>query len=412
MIPKADEVVDNWRPAQLPLSIFIVLIVAYTAIALNFDQPFVSYAFASAVVFLFVTHPRRRDWIGVAAAALGFSLCHIFFALEKSVPVISLSLYAGMLGRGALIVLAFRTVRAGRGEKPRLFKALLLSIGIVIFVLASLLALNFTIPARPRVLDAYLYFFDSSLGFQPSFLLGGFLAKCKPLADFAQTVYLGLPVAIALVCAGYLKRPSSWRPLAILASAGVLGYLLYWIFPAAGPIYIAGTNFPNSPRLFLGLGAAGPHPVTLNSRVPRNAIPSLHMAWALLLWFNCRPFSGTARSLALLYVVLTVMATLGTGEHYLIDLIVALPFAVAVQALWTPGHSIRLYAALAGAMSLTFLWLGALRYAAGFFMLSPFIPWVCVVGTILISLYLEWSISRTGGSRAALPEGLGKRCSA
>jgi hypothetical protein len=394
MISRTDEAAGYRHSARLPLSALIVVIVAYTAIALNFDQPFISYAFAGAVVFLFVAQPRRRDWIGVAVAALGLSLCHIFFALEKTVPAISLSLYAGMFGRGALIVLAWRTVWAGPSERPRLFKALLLSIGIVVFVLASLLALNFTIPARPRVLDAYLYFFDSSLGFQPSFLVGRFFAKWRPVAELGRTAYLGLPLAIALVCAGYLKRASSWRPLAILASAGVLGYLLYWIFPAAGPIYMAGANFPNSPGSFLALGAGGPHPVTLSSRVPRNAIPSLHMAWALLLWFNCRPFSGMARSVALLYVVLTVLATLGTGEHYLIDLIVALPFAVAVQALWIPGRPITRYAVLLSAMSMTFFWLGALRYDAGFFMLSPFIPWNCIVGTILISLYLErdtWS---------------------
>jgi hypothetical protein len=33
------------------LSVFILLVAAYTAIAPNFDQPFVSYGFASAVIF-------------------------------------------------------------------------------------------------------------------------------------------------------------------------------------------------------------------------------------------------------------------------------------------------------------------------------------------------------------------------
>ncbi len=62
------------------------------------------------------------------------------------------------------------------------------------------------------------------------------------------------------------------------------------------------------------------------------------------------------------YVALTVIDTLGTGEHYLADLAVALPFSVAVQALWTRTQGNMRYAVLAGGTSLTLIWLVALRY--------------------------------------------------
>jgi hypothetical protein len=39
------------------------------------------------------------------------------------------------------------------------------------------------------------------------------------------------------------------------------------------------------------------------------------------------------RSIALAFLVFTVLATLGTGEHYFVDLMVAFPFALMIQAI-------------------------------------------------------------------------------
>jgi hypothetical protein len=391
------------HPAQIPLSVFIVLAIACTTVAPNFDQPFINYAFASAIVFLFVAPLAIKEWLLTAIVALTLSLFHAFFRHGETLAAPSVSLYAGMLGRGGLVVLGWKTIWTNQ-DRPRLLRISLLPVGIVLFVLASLLALNLTAAGRPRVLDAYLYVFDGSLGFQPSFVLGQFLSRYRLLAEIARVVYLGLPVAIALVCAGFVgpdfaghgftksgladTRPP-WRPLAILASAGALGYLLYWVFPATGPLYVSGASFPNSPHPFATLGELSLQPIALAGRAPRNAMPSLHMAWALLLWFNCRTFSRAARGFALAYVVLTFLATLGTGEHYFIDLVVALPFSIAVQALWTPVPTSRRYAAVAGGTILMLMWLASLRYRTDFFLISRAIPWACVVASSAISLWLE-----------------------
>jgi hypothetical protein len=275
---------------------------------------------------------------------------------------------------------------------------LLIAAGIVVFVLASLVALNLTVSGRSRVLDLYLYTFDGSLGFQPSFLLGQLFRRYRPLAAVARASYFGLPVVLALVSSGYLRSTSPWRPLAILTSAGVFGYLLYWIFPAMGPLYLAGASFPNAQNSFATLAQMHPQPITVPIPAPRNAMPSLHMAWALLLWFGCRPFSRIARGFALGYVVLTVAATLGTGEHYLADLVVALPFAVAVQALWASSQGITRYTALAGGTSLTLTWLLALRYGSDIFLLAPAITWGCVIVSTAISLALERFLYSSLGS--------------
>jgi hypothetical protein len=377
------------HPAQIPSSVFLVLAVAYTAIAPNFDQPFINYAFASAVIFVWVARSQTRHWIVALIAAAGFSLCHAFFQHGTTIAAPSVSLYAGMLGRGGLVVLGWRTIWASPEESRRLLRISLLPVGIVLFVLASLVALNVTALVHSPVLDSYLYVFDGSLGFQPSFRLGQFFTAYKPVAELAQAAYLCLPLVIGLACAGSLKYGSPWRPLGVLASAGLLGYLLYFVFPATGPIYVFGTSFPGSPQAFATLEQMHPHAMLLPMRAPRNAMPSLHMAWALLVWFNCGRFSRAWRGLALAYVVLTVVATLGTGEHYLADLAVALPFSVAVQSLWMPVHAPTRNAVLAGGMGLTMLWLVALRYGTGIFLLSRAIPWGCVIASSLVSLMLE-----------------------
>lgn len=367
---------------------FLVLLVAYTAIALNFDQPFVSYAFASAIIFLFVAHAGPKAWIATVITAVSFSLCHKFFPQAHTVATSPVSLYAGMLGRGALLVLGWRAIWASPPERSGAFRILLLPVGIVSFVLASMIALNLIVLAHLRLLDLYLYVFDGSLGFQPSFALGRLFMRYKAVAAVEREIYSGLPLAIAAVSAGYL-RSSPWRPLGILASAGVLGYLLYFLFPAAGPLYIAGPTFPGSPHTFAALGQIHLHPLALPMPAPPNAIPSLHVAWVLLLWFNCRPFSRIARGFALAFVVLTAVATLGIGEHYFADLVVALPFAVAVQALWTKPPGSGRPVTLAAATGLTLLWLVALRFGANFFLVSPAVPWTCVALSTIISLLLE-----------------------
>ncbi|HEY2845078.1 MAG TPA: phosphatase PAP2 family protein, partial [Bryobacteraceae bacterium] len=62
------------------------------------------------------------------------------------------------------------------------------------------------------------------------------------------------------------------------------------------------------------------------------AIPSLHTAWGLLIFWRTRGSVLWIRAAAGLFLFLTLLATLGLGEHYLIDLIVAVPYAVSLRA--------------------------------------------------------------------------------
>jgi len=123
-------------------------------------------------------------------------------------------------------------------------------------------------------------------------------------------------------------------------AGGVLGYFPYLLFPAAGPIYIS-AGFPGASLSLSQLHSLALRTIPVNLTIPRNAMPSLHMACILLIRFNCKSFSRPVRMLTFIFVLTTIFDTLGTGEHYLIDLVVAFPFAVAVQALCTHGVPLR-----------------------------------------------------------------------
>jgi hypothetical protein len=190
-----------------------------------------------------------------------------------------------------------------------------------------------------------------------------------------RLLYAMLPVAVAIV---YLLLDSDHRKrfgFAMLL-AGVVAPLLYAICPAAGPLYVFGDAFPfHPPALKVALPFDAPG-------LTMNAVPSGHLAWALLLWWNSRPCQSGVRIAAGLFFVGTAVATLATGEHYLVDLVVAIPYAVAADSVigrrWI----------LAGACAAVVLsWSIALR--SGYMSVAPSLVAVpLAVATVLVPLIL------------------------
>jgi hypothetical protein len=83
---------------------------------------------------------------------------------------------------------------------------------------------------------------------------------------------------------------------------------------------------------------------------------------------------------------------MGTGEHYFVDLVVAFPFAVLIEAVCAFELPMRNGTRVAGfAMGLlaTLAWLEALRYAPRFFWHSPWIPWILCAVTVAVSILCE-----------------------
>jgi len=146
-------------------------------------------------------------------------------------------------------------------------------------------------------------------------------------------------------------------------------------------------------------------------------MPSLHFAWALLLWWNSRGLPAWVRALTGCCLSLMVLATLGSGEHYLVDLVVGTPFALAVQAACCHRHSAvhssafneymarrwqRVVLLLASATVL--LWLGLLRFSPALCQADATTSWLIVLATVTVSLVLEQVLARASrGSERAVP---------
>jgi hypothetical protein len=133
---------------------------------------------------------------------------------------------------------------------------------------------------------------------------------------------------------------------------------------------------------------------TIPLKGARNAIPSLHMAWVLLVWWNSKGLARWMRVVALVFVWFTVIATLGTGEHYFVDLVVAFPFALMVQALCMYRLPFRYGPRRVAFLFGTFVslaWMGLVSFAIPLFWISPVIPWTMVAATISLS---SWLIDR------------------
>jgi hypothetical protein len=298
------------------------------------------------------------------------------------------------IGLSSLAVLGMRAIGASKSNRRLLRYAFLPAI---VFVASDYMAstlLDFTEALHPKTFDLFLYSFDSSLHVQLSFFLGQMFALHGWLRIAGLLFYIALPLPLALVYAARLRLEieNAFPVMLAFLVTGPLGVLFYNMVPAAGPVHVFRQSFPWHPLLT----SQAMHLVMETIPLPgaRNAIPSLHMAWVLLLWWNSKGLARWIRVVALAFVGFTVMATLGTGEHYFVDLVVAFPFALMVQALCLYRLPFRYGPRRVGFLFGTFAslaWMGLVSFATPLFWISPVIPWTMIVATISLS---SWLIDR------------------
>src|SRR4029077_3328041 len=233
--------------------------------------------------------------------------------------------------------------------------------------------------------------FDCSLRVQFSFLMGQLFWTWLWVRFVCLVIYIALPLPLALVYAAQLRQRKEKAFAVMLAFlvTGPVGVLLYNMLPACGPAHIFGAAFPFHPPSITDVMHMNVVPVLLKGA--RNAIPSLHMAWVLLVWWNSKGLARWIRAIALVFVVLTFMATMGTGEHYFIDLVVAFPFSLMVQAMCSYAQPLssgaRRNAFLFGTF-VTLIWLALLSFTTKIFWISPILPWSIIVATVAPSVLL------------------------
>ncbi|MFN0316454.1 MAG: fused MFS/spermidine synthase, partial [Burkholderiales bacterium] len=266
--------------------------------------------------------------------------------------------------------------------------------------------LNFATALQPGTFDLSTFRTDASLGFQPSTLFALYGVVMPGFKALLVVVYHGLTAVFPFIYAMQLNSPRA--PAANFIKIWVVGilacYFTYFLYPVAGPIYAFGDKaFPAFlPALeFLQQG------VTIIAPAPRNAMPSMHFGWALLFWMNAGllPNPNHAkwlRAFAAVVVALTGLATLTLGEHYLVDLVVAVPFVIALQALCTdalPWSNVAKRNSVVIGFGVALAWMLGLRFGAHAFINIQGLTWVAIIITLAVSVGLYRPLARH--SRAA-----------
>jgi hypothetical protein len=364
------------------------------------------YSVFTTFLSITVLHLRIRHTFSEAGILALSTLVLIGVASRDGYFPPGISVTLTFLGIASLTILGIRTLWSSKSRRPVLswgFIASLLLIGLGCVVPP---ALRWTAIANPKAFDLYLYSFDGSLHFQPSFLMGMLYLKWPHFHWVSILFYMGIPIVCTAVYGEYLVRnkKESFSVLGAFLLSGPIGIVFYNFFPALGPVYLFKSDFPLHSLSTNELMHLRLEPIALFG-FP-NAMPSLHMTWALLgLWYS-RGAAWWVRLVAIVFLVFTVLSTLGTGEHYLVDLVVAFPFALMVYgifALSTPWlDPWRLRAILFGGAG-TFLWLALLRFVSRFFWVSPLIPWTLIVLTISATVLLHGHLLISWAGEETLP---------
>lgn len=362
----------------------------FLAVDSNAYHPFFSYAMGGIFAIHALTTPVARD---VARASLiGFLLLAVHGVLFD-IDTGHAHRIAGLLlyyqGIGSLACLAAGAWRSRSDpEGGQVLLLLMAGTTLPLFVIASRPLLVLSSTANPETLDLLAFAFDRSLGLDPGATAARFVLGSAIGRELALTIYAALPLMVAVAFAMQLRRHDR-RPDSLLAfmAIALIGFPIYFLYPVAGPVFAFGTLFPDHlPAL--------PAAVDVLPGAPRNGMPSLHFAWALALYFQARDAGFRARLGYGAFLWLTTLAILGLGEHYLIDLVVALPLVLLALACCAPLNNVHRRRASAAGLAMLTAWLTWLTWGATMFAGVGRAHWLPMALTL-------WLVLRLGGRLVA-----------
>lgn len=359
-------------------------------LSLTLRWPYFVWGLVGVAVVHAVVRPRWREL--ALAALLGVAL-FLAFDARGAAPRAGIARWisaAGLVGLGSAVVLGLGAARLAAAERRERLHLLLAATLPSIYALGTNSYIDLTGALHPATLDLHLFAFEWAFGDQPSFLVGRLFLHWPALALASMLAYFAMPVAIALVSARQLRfrEVPARHLLSSVVLAGLVGYPLYYLYPAAGPAHTFVGLFPTvAPEL------SGPLEPVILSRSFRNAMPSLHTAWALLVLWSVRGEPRWMRWGAAGMLALTVLATLGSGNHYLVDLVVALPFTLAVRGLASTVPWARRSPAVWVGATATLTWLLALHVAVPVLAWPPLAVAACSL-TAAVSVLLERDLAR------------------
>lgn len=301
--------------------------------------------YASLALTMVVLTWRQR--FIAAGAAIGIDLAFLLVRWAADAPVTE----GHSFGNGALWVILACAVVAVTRRTGRERVLLLKGVGLGLLLVAGRKTgdawLLITSKTRPAVLDQYVATADHALG-SPSWVVGRIVDAAGPAgAHVLDWVYVQLAVAAVVVALYQLRDVAAERRFPVhhlvrtFLVIGLLGPAIYMIYPVVGPVFVYGSGafgtggeewaianlWPHTPPPI-----APPHPVFYDDVTPRNCMPSLHTAWATVIFLHSRKGPRLLRYAGTFWLVATLGATLGFGYHYGIDLLAGVVFAVTIEA--------------------------------------------------------------------------------
>lgn len=207
-------------------------------------------------------------------------------------------------------------LKKGDERGDQLWLVLMSGFGLFLISKEVVEALRVLIPVK---YDQYMFCLDHSFG-DPSFHAGQFLLHHLWLAYSVEAGYLMLTTPLFLLAVAYfLTQPlaDAMNYVRVIALNFLLAIPLYAIFPVAGPKY-AFDSFPWVVPIVT-------HPHAVRFFAIPNGVPSVHTSTALLILYFARRWR-IGVLLGSLYLAAIVLSTMGMGEHYLVDLLTAIPY--------------------------------------------------------------------------------------
>jgi hypothetical protein len=393
----------------LAIALMLILIAGILHVG---ESAYLSFAFTGAFATLLMFQPSlsqldRPELTWAIVAGAGFGGVYALMNHGLLHPAAYGAFYGGwfaipgaFLGMGTLFTLGTRWIWANTAERRMRFERVRDAALVPLLCVATMVAVGPAIGMSPLTYDGLLYIVDTKfiaakLAAPPSWVVGRLFLDHSWMRAACGYVYNSLPLGVA-ICLAFQwqdRQRKLWYPVDmrwLSVALGVAGLLLYQICPAAGPIYLFPKQFPSMvPNLDWVVAA----PAWLRD-VPRNGMPSLHVAWTMLLFWNVRHRAWWIAAAAAIYLTMTAVATLGLGEHYLVDLMVAVPVGLSIQALWLRTRSTFRLVAIGAGAAITLGWLIAFRTGAALAIPAGPAMWAVSALTVLVPVAMAWRMER------------------
>ncbi|MGR8921347.1 MAG: fused MFS/spermidine synthase [Gammaproteobacteria bacterium] len=356
-------------------------------------------------IVMFVGASRQRHAV-LGCVAAGAALTTALFATNPAAAWGWQSLTLNTVFGGAVACLAYLGFRAREdsGADGVFARHLLWSMAIILmYGLSARQLLQLTAQLRPLTYDESVYLLDAAYGFIASRDVALWAGAHPWIETLLSSTYIWINAAVVLLY-GLQQRRRERAPINVLdvmLLSGVAGMVAYHLYPITGPQFAFAGSFPDALPALEELRTG----MTLTVPAARNGMPSLHFGWAFALAFIALYERGWVRLLFGVFAVLTAISTLSTGHHYLVDLVVACPFMLAMLALASralPFDGVRRQCVVLGGV-LYAAWLVALWSAIPLMIDLPLVLWAATLATLAASalgfrrLYLA---NRDAGPRA------------